>query len=372
VSEGSGSALPDDYARPLAAVGAATLGALEALEAAARRLHPPALPELRARLGPVHARLLAAVEAFRRALPPAGLEACHDQLARGADAALDATRDFVTEGAPGDPSLVLRALRHHCRAQALLYPLRGVLPTLGRYYAEPEYQAELERLERTASEASPGGASGAGASVGLHQADGPGPDGRGGFSLYVPERPAGSPRPLVVALHGGFGHGRDFLWTWLREARGRGCLVLAPTSRGSTWAIDSPAAEAAALAAMVAFVRERWSVDPERILLTGLSDGATFALLAGLAEGAPYTALAPVSGVLHPANHRLGNLARARGRRIYLVHGAQDWLFPVALARLARDALAEAGADLRYREIADLSHAYPREENAAILRWLGA
>jgi phospholipase/carboxylesterase len=373
VSDGSGSALPDDYARPLAAVGAATLGALEALEAAARRLHPPSLPQLRARVGPVHARLLAAVEAFRRALPPAGLEAFHDQLARGADAALDATRDFVTEGAPGDPSLVLRALRHHCRAQALLYPLRGVLPPLGRYYAEPEYHAELERLDRSAGEAPPRGGSEAGASVGLHVADGPGKDGRGGFSLYVPERhAAGSPRPLVVALHGGFGHGRDFLWTWLREARGRDCLVLAPSSRGSTWALDSPAAETAALAAMVAFVRERWSVDPERILLTGLSDGATFALLAGLAEGAPYTALAPVSGVLHPLVHRLGNLARARGRRIYLVHGALDWLFPVALARLARDALAQAGADLTYRELEDLSHAYPREENAAILRWLGA
>ena len=48
------------------------------------------------------------------------------------------------------------------------------------------------------------------------------------------------------------------------------------------------------------------------------------------------------------------------------------YLDSVALARLTRDALAQAGADLSYREIADLSHAYPREENAAILRWLDA
>jgi len=359
-----GGSLPEDYARSLAAVGAAALTALEALEAAARQLHPPALPALRARLDPVHAHLLGACEAFRRSLPPPGLDAFHDQLSRGADAALDAARDFVTESAPGDPSLVLRALRHHCRAQELLYPLRGVLPPLGRYFAEPAYHAKLEELDPEAADA---------ASVGLHQAEGPGPDGRGGFSLYVPERyRANSAWPLVVALHGGYGSGRDFLWTWLREARGRGCLLLAPTSRASTWALDAPAAEIAALAAMVGFVCERWSVDPGRILLTGLSDGATFTLLAGLAEGAPYAALAPVSGVLHPLAHREGHLSRARGRRIYLVHGAVDWLFPVALARLARDALAEAGADLTYREIADLSHAYPREENAAILRWLDA
>jgi phospholipase/carboxylesterase len=74
--------------------------------------------------------------------------------------------------------------------------------------------------------------------------------------------------------------------------------------------------------------------------------------------------------VLHPACLALGNLARARGRRIYLVHGALDWMFPVELARGARDALADAGALLCYREIEDLSHTYPREENARILEWL--
>ena len=37
--------------------------------------------------------------------------------------------------------------------------------------------------------------------------------------------PAAFMRPWTVVtymfLHGGFGHGRDFLWTWLREARSR-------------------------------------------------------------------------------------------------------------------------------------------------------
>ena len=159
------------------------------------------------------------------------------------------------------------------------------------------------------------------------------------------------------------------MWTWLREARSRGFLLLAPTSRGPTWALDAPLLEADALARMLEFVAERWNVDRERVLLTGLSDGATFTLLAGLGEGAPYTALAPVSGVLHPANFALGNLARARGRRIYLVHGALDWLFPIALARMARDELLRAGADLTFRELEDLSHTYPREENARILDW---
>jgi phospholipase/carboxylesterase len=180
---------------------------------------------------------------------------------------------------------------------------------------------------------------------------------------------AATPRPLVVALHGGSGHGRDFLWSWLREARGRGFVLLAPTSLGPTWSLDAPGVDAPRLASMVEFVAERWPIDRARVLLTGLSDGATFTLLAGLLEDAPYSALAPVSGVLHPMNLGIGNLDRARGRRIHLVHGVLDWLFPIALARLTRDELSKAGADLRYREIEDLSHTYPRDENDRILRW---
>ena len=100
-----------------------------------------------------------------------------------------------------------------------------------------------------------------------------------------------------------------------------------------------------------------------------MSDGATYALLCGLADGAPFTHLAPACGVLHPLLLG-GGLARARGLPIYLVHGALDWMFPVDTARMAREALLAAGARLVYREIDDLSHTYPREENPRILDWL--
>jgi phospholipase/carboxylesterase len=144
---------------------------------------------------------------------------------------------------------------------------------------------------------------------------------------------------------------------------------MAPTSRGSTWSFNGPDVDAPALASMLSYVQENWQVDPERILLTGLSDGATYALLHGLREESPYTVLAPISGVLHPTNLENGNVARASGRRIYLVHGALDWMFPVQTARHAAEILKGAGADLHYQEVDDLSHTYPREENASILDW---
>jgi phospholipase/carboxylesterase len=173
----------------------------------------------------------------------------------------------------------------------------------------------------------------------------------------------------VVALHGGSGTGEDFIWTWLREARGRRFLLLAPTAVGATWSMMGPDVDAAALESMVAYVSEHWRVKKQSVLLTGLSDGATYSLLRGLVEKSPFTALAPVAGVLHPAVMAEDRLAAAKGRRIYLVHGARDWLFPVAAARVTRDVLTRAGADLTYREIDDLSHTYPREENDRILTW---
>ncbi len=286
------------YRAATAELGASVLAALVAVEGAQRRLHPPALP----------------------------------------------------------------ALRAHCRAQEALYPLRRVFPPLSRYFAEPSVHDRLETLERESTSE---------VDVGIQR--GGDEDARGGFWLYVPESYDGtSDWPLVVALHGGFGSGREFLWTWLREARSRRFLLLAPTSRGPTWPLQGVDRDGPALGSMIEFTRKRWRVDAERILLTGLSDGATYALLCGLAPAAPFTAIAVVCGVLHPANFSNGNLERASGRRIYVAHGALDWMFPVTLARMARDELERAGADLCYREIEDLSHAYPREENDRILSWFDA
>ena len=110
-------------------------------------------------------------------------------------------------------------------------------------------------------------------------------------------------------------------------------------------------------------------MDEEHVLLTGLSDGATFTLLSGLQPDSPFTHLAPLSGVLHPENFINGNMARASDKPIYLVHGTLDWMFPIETAHMARDELLKANADLVFREIEDLSHNYARAENDPILSW---
>ncbi len=346
-------------ARALAPV---TVEAIEALGGAFRRLDRGSMWELQSAMRPLQERLDGALTALREAPLDDRFLPIREQLAGGAEAVLEAlaafTRPVPREQRSGN---ALESMRGLARAQEFLYPLRSLTPDLGVLYAEPAARGDLPALD--AHSADPG--------TGI-QRSGPDddPDARGEFHLYVPESLDGSePRPLVVALHGGMGHGRDFLWTWLREARSRRFLLLAPTSVGPTWALMGPDSDRPRLLSAVDFVRERFNVDDARILLTGLSDGATYGLSTFLAGDTPFTAMAAVAGVLHPKNIEDGAIAGAAGKRISITHGAKDWMFPVQLAQAAQQALREAVADVRYHEIDDLAHAYPREENPAILEW---
>jgi len=357
VAQGSESELMDR----IAVLGPALLRVLESLERAQRHLHPPMIAQLQTAMAPAGEQLAEAIASFERVSPPPALPDFSQQMLTASRAAHAAVSLF---GESGEPEMaivrVLGAMRAHCRAQEALFPLRRILPPVNRFFFEAHARDRLAELDPDAP---------TGAAVGLHNASNQ-LDARGGFSLYVPESYDGARAwPLVVALHGGSGHGADFLWTWLREARSRQFLLLAPTARGATWSFNGPDLDAGALRSMVAFVCESWKVDPNRVLLTGLSDGATYSLVCGLQPDMPFSALAPLSGVLHPANFANGNMDRAAGRRIYLVHGALDWMFPVQIARAAAQELEKAGADLVFREIEDLSHTYARDENARILDW---
>jgi phospholipase/carboxylesterase len=366
--QGREAATADPFAKALGRLGPALLTTLDGFERVQRRLHPPEIESLKQLLTPLRERLAAALVEFTAQPPPEGLESFALQFGRAAEDGARALSLFC-DPAPASEAVprMLQSMSEHCCAQESLYPLRKAFAPANRFFLEEPLRfaaksggASLEDFDPEPRE---------GQSVGIHAAAGDA-NGRGGFSLYVPERYDGSEAwPLVVALHGGGGQGRDFLWSWLREARSRRFLLLAPTSRGSTWSLNGPDLDAGALRNMVEYIGQNWRVDPERILLTGLSDGATYTLLCGLQASSPFTALAPLSGVLHPTNFRNGNLERASERRIYLVHGALDWMFPVQVAQMAAEELEKAGASLVYREIEDLSHTYARDENARILEW---
>ncbi len=234
---------------------------------------------------------------------------------------------------------------------------------MSRYFLEPALRGEAALLARLA-EAPPREGVGV-----MHLSNDPGA--RGGFSAYAPEYYSPDRAwPLVVALHGGAGSGRSFLWSWLRDARAHGAILIAPTAVGDTWALTGPDRDTPNLGRMVDWAQARWNIDPARILLTGMSDGGAFSYVSGLEPGSPFTHLAPACAAFHPMLAQMADPARITGLPIHLAHGVLDWMFPVDMAREAARALAEAGAQVTYRELEDLSHTYPRELNPQILAWM--
>jgi phospholipase/carboxylesterase len=345
----------------------ALLSALDRVEWVQRQLFPPRAPTLAERLAPHAEQLAAPLRALEDAAWPEDLRLLRERLALVTRQALELIEAFARSADGGEPIELYRALRRFGPLQEALYPLSPVLDPVSRWFLEPARRDDdvlIARLRAAALRED-------GARVGvLHARNDRGT--RGGFSLYVPETwdETASP-PLIVALHGGSGHGRDFLWSWLREARARGALLLSPTAQDRTWSImGGEDVDASRLAIAVEEIATTYRVDRTRVLLTGMSDGATYALMAGLAPGMPFTHLAPACGALHPLLLARGGIAAARGRPIYLIHGALDWMFPVEIARMGRDALEAAGARVVYREIEDLSHTYPRDENPRVLDWL--
>ena len=342
------------------------LGTLERVIWVQRHLHPPLAGRLADTLAPATEALSAPLAALQAGAWPEDLVFLRERLVDVARQTLEMVAAFVGAArGGGDVFALYRALRRFARVQEALYPLAPVLDPVSRWFLEADRRDDEGRLDRLRA----GAMREEGPRAGVLHAHNE-RDTRGGFSLYVPESWDGvTPRPLVVALHGGTGHGRDFLWSWLREARTREMLLLAPTSQDRTWSIMGPELDAEPLRRMVEGVAERYPVDRARVLLTGMSDGGTYTMICGLQDGMPFTHLAPACGVLH-LGLLGGGLDRARGRPIYLVHGALDWMFPVYTARMAQEALAAAGARLVYRELPDLSHTYPRDENPRILDWL--
>lgn len=342
----------------------ALLNALEAIQFTGRHLHPPHLAELVATVGTRDAPLREALDGLRGIDWPERLAFVRDRLEAASVSTMSAFDGLrAAAGEAGGVLQAYRALRHYVRAVEALYPLAPMLPAISRFFLEEPARGDEMLLQRLAKPRN------AEARAGILEARNE-KTMRGGFSLYVPEYyDAGTAYPLIMALHGGSGHGRDFLWTWIREARTRGAILVSPTSMGDTWSLMEPELDIANLERMLAFVREGWNVDPSRMLITGMSDGGTFTYLSGLSGESPFTHLAPISASFHPMLLSFMDAERMAGLPIHIVHGALDWMFPAAMARSAEEALKGAGAKVTYHEIADLSHTYPREENAAIMDW---
>jgi phospholipase/carboxylesterase len=192
------------------------LQSLEALAFVARHLNPPEFAAVMAAAGEPDQ----ALQAVRPRLAgwPEPYASIRTALEAASDAALKAFAGLrEVQNGNGDLIAVFRALRHARRAQEALYPLGARLPPVSEFFVDPALREDATLLARLAEPAAE--------NTGIfHDHNEPGS--RGGFSLYVPEYYTPDRAwPLVMALHGGSGNGRGFLWT--------GCATRA--ARAPSW-----------------------------------------------------------------------------------------------------------------------------------------
>src|SRR5690242_12215009 len=191
--------------------------------------------------------------------------------------------------------------------------------------------------------------------------------GRDGL-LYVPASyNAAVPAPLVLMLHGAGQSAEIGIRPFLSLADAAGAILVAPDSRGGTWDfLYGPyGADVAFIDRALTHVFERCAVDPNRIVIEGFSDGASYALSLGLTNGDFFSRIVAFSPcILAPA-------ARVGQPKIFISHGTEDRILPIDNCgrRLAAQ-LVSTGYDVEFHEFAG-PHMVPPDMARAAIRWIG-
>ena len=150
-------------------------------------------------------------------------------------------------------------------------------------------------------------------------------NGREGL-VYVPASyRASQPMALIVALHGAGGSAQRGMNVLAPLADEYGAIIFAPQSGGPTWDIlvGGFGPDVAAIDSALMQIYERYAVDPERRVLSGFSDGASYSLSLGLANGDIFTHIIAFSAGFADPWGLVGD------PKIFMSHGTEDKTLPI-------------------------------------------
>lgn len=196
------------------------------------------------------------------------------------------------------------------------------------------------------------------------------------YQLYIPRGYSDDAAwPVILFLHGAGERGHDGVRQTavglpaavrMHPARYPAIIVMPQTPPDSTWT-GTPAD-----AAMAALDRtmEEYSVDPDRVYLTGMSLGGNGTWYLAFRNPRRFAAVVPVCAWVEPASHfpaesvvpdHDGDHFEALAHRlvevpIWIFHGEVDPAVPVEQSRQAAEALEAAGGRVRYTELPGTGH----------------
>ncbi len=344
------------YADRLTSLQSEVLEFLRTFESIQEQLRPGALAESQARLVSVVGGTFRRFEAeFVPLAPPENRNGLHQALCAAVRELAKANDIFMSKPGPEWTLAFLHSRAAFCRGLYQLYEVRDQLPIIAAHFLLADANTPVP---------TPGVAA-TGFIQRKRNHD------RSDYTLYIPEDYSPEkPLPLIIAMHGGYGQGYEYIWTWLRVARSKGYAVLSPKSLGDTWDMSVPSSDTESILRMLEEVRGEYSIDPARVYLTGLSDGGIFTYIFGLEQIQLFRGLAPVAGVLHPAVDPMLRQGRGKDTPMLVIHGVHDFIFPVAFTRQTCNLLKSIGYQVTYEELPEWGHAYPYSINERlVLPW---
>ena len=193
------------------------------------------------------------------------------------------------------------------------------------------------------------------------------------YYVYIPPSiSAAAPPPLLVALHGSRGNGRDLIRNWTELADREGLIVVAPNATTPVgWKIrgDGPDYLRSVVDATAAIC----AIDRRRVYLFGYSAGAVHALTVGLIESEYFAAVAIYAGAWLDARSYTALQFAARKIPVAMVVGDRDEFFPMESVLATKSALEGAGHRVLLAILPVQGHVYERvsaKVNASLWEFL--
>ncbi|MEX0288978.1 MAG: dienelactone hydrolase family protein [Flavobacteriaceae bacterium] len=180
------------------------------------------------------------------------------------------------------------------------------------------------------------------------------------FRLIVPETNAGEKLPLFVNLHGGALTPRP------DAHKGTACLiepaledlkayVLSPNSQGDLW---SDASNETQVLKLVEFALENLSIDPEKVVVMGYSDGGNGSWFFADFHPEGFSAGIPMASAYGLTKTQDG-LVKKIEIPLYVIQGEFDELFPYTNTETWVEQAVDAGSDIILVKALGLTHGEP-------------
>jgi len=189
--------------------------------------------------------------------------------------------------------------------------------------------------------------------------------------------------PLMFAMHGGppgsaaqaRSGAERMLRVWADAAEHAGWIVAAPALTPSVTAgvrteerLPYELFHPEQARAVIAAVRERYRINSDRVVSTGISLGSNYSIAFASSHPDWFSAIVPVSTEGDSRELLLRNLQNVP---VYILEGSQDRnIRQISGPRALRDILTSFNYDLTYREFGDRAHEGFQEHYDDVMRWL--